>query len=181
MHSRKQIKQSKIIIISLKTKRSKEISSYLQSKLDVDCSHSSSINSLGENRIDSSSIILLDAETLQAEGYKSKSAEQSRHTPTVFFNVCSQSNLEKEAILMGCKGVFLKNYPLDLIGKGIISILKGNLWFSRQVLQELVTNKLQAANDNISDTSVSTYKEENSVKPLSNREDEILLLVYVVK
>jgi hypothetical protein len=92
LHSRKQIEKSKIIIVSLKAGRSKEIASYLQNTLDVDCSHSSSFNSLDKNRIDSSSIILLDAETLQAEGFKSKSAEQSQASPTVFFNVSSHEN-----------------------------------------------------------------------------------------
>lgn len=83
---------------------------------------------------------------------------------------CSVLNLEKNPYLIkdilycGVRGVFFESDSLELIEKGIISILQGELWFSREILAECLMEKnycilkaLQVHNNN-----------------LTNREKEIL-------
>jgi DNA-binding NarL/FixJ family response regulator len=58
---------------------------------------------------------------------------------TCFFALCNaeaNSGLEKTAIDKGIQGIFYNNAPLQLISKGICSILKGDLWYSRKALKE---------------------------------------------
>jgi len=52
------------------------------------------------------------------------------------FNATPDKGLECEAIKQGAKGIFFEDDPPDLMAKGVLAILKGELWFSREALIE---------------------------------------------
>jgi DNA-binding NarL/FixJ family response regulator len=52
------------------------------------------------------------------------------------FNVARDEGLECEAINHGARGIFFENDSPDLLAKGVLGILKGELWFSRENLVE---------------------------------------------
>ncbi|MEJ2724856.1 MAG: response regulator transcription factor [Deltaproteobacteria bacterium] len=52
------------------------------------------------------------------------------------FNVARGKGLECKAINHGSRGIFFENDPPDLLAKGVLGILKGELWFSRETLVE---------------------------------------------
>jgi DNA-binding NarL/FixJ family response regulator len=56
-----------------------------------------------------------------------------------FFNVRKGEGLEKGALPCGVKGFFYIGEPFDLFVRGVAGIFTGELWFSRQLLSELVS------------------------------------------
>jgi LuxR family transcriptional regulator, positive regulator of biofilm formation len=98
--------------------------------------------------------------------------------PTVLFNVVSSSSIEKEFLRRGYKGVFFKESSLSLIEKGMKKVFEGNLWFSRQTLQEFVMEELHMVSNDVAETVPPLTKdEEDALDILTPREEEILLLV----
>lgn len=81
------------------------------------------------------------------------------------FNLTRDKGLEYEAINHGARGIFFENDPPDLLAKGVLGILKGELWFSRGTLVEWL---VRAENDKNS----SGRKEV----PLTPRQTEILAM-----
>lgn len=52
----------------------------------------------------------------------------------VLFNLPPRKGCEKKLAELGIRGVFYESDPLDRYKKGIPAILKGELWFSREVM-----------------------------------------------
>ena len=62
--------------------------------------------------------------------------------------------------------------------KGMKTVFEGNLWFSRQTLQEFVMEQLHMISNDVADTVTPlTRDEEDALDILTPREEEILLLV----
>lgn len=82
------------------------------------------------------------------------------------FNVKPESGIENTAIQYKIRGIFYINDPPEILAKGIQDILKGQLWFSRQILTEcLLSNKI-------------SYRLSKSVRTaLTPREKEILGMI----
>ncbi len=54
------------------------------------------------------------------------------------FNVTPDDEFTREAMARLVRGIFFVNEPLRLLGKGVRSILKGELWYSRETLSNFV-------------------------------------------
>jgi DNA-binding NarL/FixJ family response regulator len=78
------------------------------------------------------------------------------------FNVKKGTEFEKQALELGVQGIFYDHDPLDVFLKGIKAIFKGEVWMSRDIMSQYLT-------------------EQNKLKPkqmmpmLTKREMEILL------
>ena len=85
----------------------------------------------------------------------------------VLCNAIADSVFEKKAMDSGVKGIFYNNDPLPLITKGICSVLRGDLWYSRKVLNKCLMGP--------------KYLEQSSAHPalsrLTLREREILACI----
>ena len=75
-------------------------------------------------------------------------------------------HLEKEILKRGIRGVFTQNCPCQIFIKGIQAIKKGELWFSRRILTQVLLD-FENKSENFHDL-------EN---PLTLREKEILFCV----
>lgn len=82
----------------------------------------------------------------------------------VIYNFEHNNDLIKEVLFYGVRGVFFENDTISLIDKGVIEILKGELWYSRKILAEC----LQENNSFI----LKTIKFNDQC--LTDREKEIL-------
>jgi DNA-binding NarL/FixJ family response regulator len=65
------------------------------------------------------------------------------------FNVDPGRKLEREAMNKGIRGIFYNNEPLKIFLKGVLAILKGELWYSRDTISKYLLeprspNKLSA-------------------------------------
>jgi DNA-binding NarL/FixJ family response regulator len=82
-------------------------------------------------------------------------------------NVEPEMKIEEIAMSLGIQGIFYNNDPPDIISKGISSILDGDLWYSRKVLNKFVMDK----------KSSKTIKKDPTTSKLSKREKEVLRLI----
>jgi len=87
-----------------------------------------------------------------------------------FFALCNVDPLhkiEEAAAQEGIQGIFYKHDSPNIIPKGICAMLKGDLWYSRKVLNRFLMNK----------KSSNKMKEQPALTKLSEREKEILTLI----
>ncbi len=84
----------------------------------------------------------------------------------VVHNVQRYNNIEANLLVAGVRGIFYEDDSMELIKKGINSILAGELWFSRKAVSDYIT------------TNMISDKEKNNGSPcLTYREQEILIKI----
>ena len=81
----------------------------------------------------------------------------------VLFNVELDDEIEKEAVDRGVQGIFYDSEPPDRFPKGILAVLNGELWYSREALSKCVL-----------ETKSSVKLPAGFVATLTTREKEIL-------
>jgi len=89
-----------------------------------------------------------------------------QNVKVAIFNVEKGKSIEPEITAKNIKGLFYNDDPLKQFLKGINAIFKGELWFSREVMTDLVLNKNKSLKKSASDQ-------------LTQREHEILSLIAV--
>ena len=93
---------------------------------------------------------------------------------------------ECELLDRGIRGIFYKDDCLELLVKGIVAILNGELWFSRQSLSKCLRKNKKTNNFN-NKTLILTYREQDILfriaEGLSNKEiaDELRISLHTVK
>lgn len=85
----------------------------------------------------------------------------------VIYNAEPEMRIEEAAIACGVHGIFYKSDLPQTIRKGIRAILKGELWYSRKVLNRCLMAK----------NSSNNILEHPALSILTQREKEILVLI----
>ena len=83
-----------------------------------------------------------------------------------FFNVEPDVGFEQEAVTNGVRGIFYRKDPPDRLVKGILEILKDELWYSRKTMSEFLLGK-----------KAYSKMSENAAHTLTFREREILIKI----
>lgn len=106
------------------------------------CYSKLSLAHIVENEPDLTHLVLLDClETDLAHLWPKLGIEVIPNQPKCFivlFNVDPDKELEKEAMDRGVRGIFYNNEPLNMFPKGILAILKGELWYSRDIMSKFL-------------------------------------------
>jgi DNA-binding NarL/FixJ family response regulator len=84
------------------------------------------------------------------------------------FNVDNSLGIEQESVALGVKGFFYENDPLDMLHKGVLAILDGQLWASREVMARCILQHKR-----------QKHIPQGDVAGLTPREVEILAMVAV--
>lgn len=87
-----------------------------------------------------------------------------------FYNVKPNAQIEKKAMVSGIKGIFYDRDSLEILPKGICSILDGDLWYSRKALTKCLLDSM---------TSTKDKNKMNGDELLTQREKEILELIAI--
>ncbi|MBW2148146.1 MAG: response regulator transcription factor [Deltaproteobacteria bacterium] len=62
------------------------------------------------------------------------------------FNVCSDSRIvEKDIVNRGVRGIFYNAVPLGMLSKGVLTILSGELWISRETMSRCLLDRAGSA------------------------------------
>jgi len=88
------------------------------------------------------------------------------HCPIVLFNVEPDDEIERDAVDRGVRGIFYDSEPPDRFPKGILAVLNGELWYSREALSKCVLK-----------ASPPVKLPEGLAAVLSPREKEILIKI----
>ena len=83
------------------------------------------------------------------------------------FNVLANRGMEKDALKRNVRGIFYENESPDHLAKGIRSILRGELWYPRVVLGDILFNEIKTN---------AKFKETHS-NHLTPREKEVLMMI----
>jgi LuxR family transcriptional regulator of csgAB operon len=82
------------------------------------------------------------------------------------FNLIRGLRIEEELVIRGIKGIFYANDLPEHVQKGVLGLLEGKIWISREVLSKFIPETREVSKLSINEISV-----------LSEREIEILNLV----
>lgn len=152
---------------------------YLQQTSGLSCSdiNSSEFDKLLNNRHGHTCLIMLDCQGGSPAGQWSKirdiSEADSERIMSALFNVASGHEIRNDLVSCGVRGVFFNDDSLTNLSKGINSILKGELWFSRDLLVKCLFKSGDDSDhpglDNDAADALGTF--------LTLREKEILIMI----
>ncbi len=148
---------------------------FLSSKtgLEVECVPDFETGCLcNENNSLSKNIVLIDFEGIDTKDIWNrlttlKDSEQS-HLFFALYNVSTKDQIEKKAMENGVKGIFYNSDSPEIIPKGINTILKGDLWYSRKILTKCLLDNMIPENDKTKITGEQL---------LTQREKEVLEMI----
>ena len=141
-------------------------------KKDTGCRFMTSpFNSLDKIIKDDSShtsLILIDCLGIDAAGLWSSifawNKSKVSQNPIALFNVDPDGGIEREAVRKGIRGIFYLNDPMEIFPRGILDILRGELWYSRKIMSDFLLKR----------GAFNKYS-EGAVSALTFREREILI------
>ncbi len=121
-----------------------------------------------EEGSDSKQLILFDCMGLELDQLWTKFGIGTNLNPartlTALFNVERGTRIEREAVERSVRGVFYLNEPLEIFSKGILSIFRGELWYSRRTVSKLLLESRSSLKSVV-----------GAAVPLTARERQILI------
>jgi len=165
-------KKDKIYIFGPLKLQNELLVSYLEKNTGMDCEYwrKQKITSIPDSKDVRSSLILLDCYDNDMDSLWIKldlSFFSTRHECYVaLINVNLKKGIEKEAVKRNVRGIFYNGDPPEVLTKGVKAILKGELWFSRTVLEEILFDEIRY-----------NEKARNTNSALTPREKEVLIMV----
>jgi len=109
------------------------------------------------------------------------------HCPIVLFNVEPDDEIEKEAVDRGVRGIFYDSEPPDRFPKGILAVLNGELWYSREALSKCVLDARPPVKLPAGPATALTLREKEILTKIAsgagNKEiaDDLCISTYTVK
>jgi len=152
---------------------------YLQETSGLSCVDidSSELDKLLLKRHGQACLIMLDCQGSSPAGLwpriRDISEADSERFMTALFNVASGHEIRNDLVNCGVRGVFFNDDPLTNLSKGVSAILRGELWFSR----ELLVKCLFESRENNGGNDGEKYAAEPSGSFLTLREKEILIMI----
>ena len=162
-----------ICVVSPCRMQNELMASFLQQRTEAKCQAVEDVHDiqvLDEEDSESARVVLVDClgkdpESILAKINSFGERLLSRHL-VLFFNVSQGLRIEEEAVIRGVRGFFYTTDSFDQLERGIRSVLRGELWISREILSKLV----------LTDRSTrGLFKIREPI--LTRRETEILSLV----
>lgn len=138
-----------------------------------------------------SQLILFDCLGLEADEIWTKLGIGSDLNPArnliALFNVERSKEVEKVAVAQSIRGVFYVNAPLEIFSKGILSIFRGELWYSRGTVSEILLESRSMLKASSQSSALLTAREKQILIEIasgaSNQEiaDELFISLHTVK
>lgn len=120
------------------------LTSFLETKVGLECmcDPTSDLHLIGDKGPVRTHLILLDClGTDPAKVWTRLRMEADANLPqwsVILFNVAPDEGIEREAVDRGVRGIFYENEPLERFPKGVLAVLNGELWYSREALSKCV-------------------------------------------
>ncbi len=165
--------EHRLFVIGQLNLQNQLLKEYLENKLNMDCLFCPEFDNPEIRKIDqrSAALILWDCHDNSLPSFfKDLQVFRNKNGISYFalFNFGTDSTVCKEVLEKGIRGIFFKNDPPKLIVKGIDAILRGELWFPRELMSRFLFEVSRGRRD--------SKPEELG---LSGREKEILSHIAV--
>ncbi len=138
--------------------------------LKCTCGPIPELTNIGDKEAAQTCIVMLDCMGIDRVKLWAKLGTESDSMtslcPVVLFNVEPDDEIEKEAVVRGVRGIFYDSEPPNRFPKGILAVLNGELWYSREALSKCVLA-----------TKSSAKLPAGLAAALTQREKEILIKV----
>jgi LuxR family transcriptional regulator of csgAB operon len=149
------------------------MASYLQSETGVPCFYSQDLNLTPVLKGERTSLVLWDCiGTILEDLWNQLNTEFDPRRAESFvalFNAILDKKahrVHKEAVIRGIRGIFFEDDPPEVFSKGVLAILNGDRWLSRNFLTKCVLE------------TMDPMRPPKEIRPsLTTREKEILLLL----
>jgi len=152
---------------------------FLQSTSGLSCVDlsNSELGKLLNRRQGPECLILLDCQGSSPAALWSKirdiSEAETNRFMAALFNVATGHQIQNNLVNYGVRGVFFDDDPLINLSKGVSAILRGELWFSR----ELLVKCLFESRDNDDEAELEKDAADGGGTFLTLREKEILIMI----
>jgi DNA-binding NarL/FixJ family response regulator len=152
---------------------------FLQQNSGLSCAdiNNSELDKLLNTRHGHVCLIMLDCQGSSPAGLwpriRDISEADSERFMTALFNVAAGHEIRNDLVSRGVRGVFFNDDPLTSLGKGVSAILKGEFWFSR----ELLVKCLFESKENSDEPDFAKYAADTLGTFLTLREKEILIMI----
>jgi len=162
--------KNSVQIVSKNTLQNELFISFLEKETGLEISSCSTLGDISniEEGSDSKQLFLFDCMGLELDQLWTKFGIGTNLNPArtliALFNVEKGTRIEREAVERSIRGVFYLNEPLDIFSKGILSIFKGELWYSRATVSKLLL-----------ESRSSLKSAARAAIPLTARERQILI------
>lgn len=117
------------------------LATHLKTETNMECICRSDAEQIAvTNKPDRKNLIMLDC--LNTKLFSLRSGLGIGVNPQCFialYNVAPEEEIKREIMDRGVRGVFYINDPPNMLTKGVLSILNGELWFSRAVLSKFLS------------------------------------------
>lgn len=165
--------QSEVHILGPHKLQNALMASYIQSETGLPCFYSRDLNLASTLESGHRSLVLWDCvgtilEDLWAQMDKGFDSIYDESFVALFNAILDKKahRVHKEAVIRGIRGIFFEDDPPEVFAKGVVAILKGERWLSRDFLTKCVLE------------TMDTMGASKKIRPsLTTREKEILLLL----
>ena len=168
--------------------------SYIKDKTRLDgcCIENLNPDALkGEFKCTSSQMLIIDWKSVDMRGLRNELERWKNKVGcpcyAALYNVNPNYSDIKAALFHRINGVFLEDGPLDLIPKGIATILSGRMWYQREVLEKTIM-ELSILNDGFDKEAVDLTEREREIIDLivsghSNKKigEDLYISIHTVK
>ncbi len=182
---------TKIFLIGKQNLLMQFLKDYLQKNLGLECLIFSDIpTSIEKNcKYPFSNIILLDCQSNAFQHFFINKLEGSSPDdiyPFILYNFSTDFNLNRKLLDNGLRGIFFENDSPELISKGIMAIINGELWFSRDIMKNFLLEKVPDQNGSPEKVSLSFREKEILIlmaTGISNADiaDKLFISIHTVK
>ena len=112
-------------------------------------------------------LLIMDCKDIDMERLWTEIALRKRANPPqcyfILYNVEPEMRIEKAAMAYGIRGIFYINDSLQMIPKGILSILKGDLWYSREILSQCLLDPMLSAGSSANSVAAGLTLREREI------------------
>mgnify|MGYP006307845315 FL=1 len=178
-----------LLILGEQNLQNQLLKDYLRQKLNLECHLCPDIPAYDDQEDEHSfSIILMDFQNLAFKALMNEVSCSCKNGnyQIVLYNLSIDFTLKQELLDKGLRGIFFKNDSPDLISKGLQAITSGELWFSRNVMKQLLLEKAYDQKKISEKSSLSLREKEIlslTANGMSNGEiaEKLLISVHTVK
>ncbi|MCG2835955.1 LuxR C-terminal-related transcriptional regulator [Photobacterium sp. WH77] len=160
---------TRLALVSDESIQSSILKEYLVKKLtfSINCIKLDEISKLSAKQIEET-LFILDSASItpkSSEKYLSIMADKEVIPSEVLINVCTDIKVDELKRWPNLVGVFYTSDSLDLLSEGLLKIQSGELWFSRKLCQELIS-EYRSTQANIPKLSVELTTREKEIMQL---------------